>query len=172
MTNPNPDLPTPTASQALALAFGIVATPCSAAESQRAEILLGIAREIREESQYRRTAARFDSPPPPASPPDFAVVRVPAAPDVTAYMPAFAEQTQHIPILWRPGDKADCRNCHTPIIFVARRMSDPLVGDEGDDRFVWVHKYTDQRVCAAPMMAVDAEGSELNHTFAEPVARG
>ena len=45
MTHPPDEL---TAQRALALAFNIVKIPCSAAEAQRAEVLLGIAREIRE----------------------------------------------------------------------------------------------------------------------------
>lgn len=51
--SPNPE--TPTAATALRLAYDIVKAPCSAAETQRAEVLLGIAREIREEQQYRAT---------------------------------------------------------------------------------------------------------------------
>lgn len=47
------DFPTPR--DALALAFEIVRTPCSAAETQRAEVLLGIAKELREEQQFKAT---------------------------------------------------------------------------------------------------------------------
>jgi len=82
---PNPELPT--AQRALALAFEIVRTPCSAAETQRAEVLLGIAREIREEQQYRatrKTLAAF------AGRPDHAHYE--PAPADTAKLEAFAER--------------------------------------------------------------------------------
>lgn len=48
----------PSLAEVLARAYAIVATPCSAAESERAKVLLGIAKEMREEAQYRRVAER------------------------------------------------------------------------------------------------------------------
>lgn len=171
MTTPKPDLLN--ARHALALAFDIVSTPCSAAETQRAEVLLGIAREIREEQQYRslrglradlarvKLGAPSDQPAGPSS-----SLRVPAAAETTAYMPAFAEQTQRLPIVWHLGDKADCRHCHTPIVYDARRMQDPVTKQEADPQYLWIHKYTDQRACAVATMSSD--DAEPTHTFAEP----
>ena len=43
----------PTAAEALSLAFDIVKTPCSAAEAERARVLLGIAVELRTDAQWR-----------------------------------------------------------------------------------------------------------------------
>lgn len=52
-----------------------------------------------------------------------------------------------------------CRHCHTPI----------TRGDAGAE---WRHKYTEQVVCAVPMMApgagADAPWDTAVHTFAEP----
>jgi len=175
-----------TALSALQLAFGIVKSPCSAAETQRAEVLLRIAREIREEQQYRSSIslradlarAKLGAPidVQPAStplraggivsaPPGFAAAVVGES-DVTITMPALAEQTQAVPILWRIGDKADCRHCHTPIMLSPRRMKDPLAVGEADVPAMWIHKYTDQRTCAVPTMSSDDD--EPTHTFAEP----
>jgi hypothetical protein len=189
MTTPDPNF-VPAAGEALRLAFDIVKTPCSSAESARAEILLGIAREIRQAADMRVSVARrreLDASryrlavgelasggiiPKSAAPtfvgehePERDVAQAPPAEaDVTAYMPAFAEQTQHLPIVWSIGDRADCRHCHTPIVFVARRMKDPVREDEGDFSTLWVHKYTDNRTC------VDSSIDD-GHTFAEPVSR-
>jgi len=44
----------PTAAEALRLAYDVVKSPCSAAETERAKVLLGIATEIRQEQQFRR----------------------------------------------------------------------------------------------------------------------
>lgn len=54
MTNPN----LPTAAEALALAYDIVRTPCSAAETARAEVLFEIARELRAATDMRALNAR------------------------------------------------------------------------------------------------------------------
>jgi len=177
----------PSAGEALRLAFDIVKTPCSSAESARAEILLGIAREIREEGQYRATRASlmsFAGKPavddaPPAAPMAFAVDPSTVPADATAYMPVLSEQTQRMPIVWAVGDKADCRHCHTPIELFEPTMTGPYA-DDYRGALVWRHKYTGQAVCAAPVMAKEA-GCDMGeddcscerptHTFAEPVAR-
>lgn len=54
MTNPD----TPTAAEALAAAWQIVKAPCSAAETARAEVLLGIAVELRQAADMRASLAR------------------------------------------------------------------------------------------------------------------
>ena len=198
MTTPTPE--TPTAADALRRAFAIVKDPCSAAETQRAEVLLGIAREIREEQQYRDTRsaltsfagidnrrARLGEPiDPPASvtmgdirqagrdlraggiipaPADFAAIRVPAD-DATAYMPALAERTQSLPIVWSVGDKADCKHCHTPIEFVEVTIQQQTYGDFPPEGCMWRHRYTQQVVCATAPLG--GEDEEIVHTFATP----
>lgn len=54
MTNPD----TPSAAEALAAAWQIVKSPCSAAETARAEVLLGIAVELRQAADMRASLAR------------------------------------------------------------------------------------------------------------------
>lgn len=54
MTNPD----TPTAAEALTAAWQIVKAPCSAAETARAEVLLGIAVELRQAADMRASLAR------------------------------------------------------------------------------------------------------------------
>lgn len=208
MTTPTPE--TPTAADALRRAFAIVKDPCSAAETQRAEVLLGIAREIREEQQYRDTRSALTSfagidnrraQPQPAeatahrgeraadrfgrlagldlraggvipAPADFAAIRVPAASeqayadDATAYMPALAERTQSLPIVWSVGDKADCKHCHTPIEFVEVTIPQQTYGDFPPEGCMWRHKYTQQVVCATAPLG--GEDEEIVHTFAAP----
>jgi hypothetical protein len=206
MTTPTPE--TPTAADALRRAFAIVKDPCSAAETQRAEVLLGIAREIREEQQYRDTRSALTSfagidnrraEPQPASglraggiiaaPTDFAMTRPMARPrdaysfsrqteggpaepatvvpadGTTAYMPALAERTQSLPIVWSIGDKADCKHCHTPIEFTEATVKQQAYGEAEEGRF-WRHKYTQQVVCATAPLG--GEDEEVVHTFAAP----
>lgn len=226
MTTPTPE--TPTAADALRRAFAIVKDPCSAAETQRAEVLLGIAREIREEQQYRDTrsaltsfagidnrraqtsvplpaavetsrlreyAERFAKAQPAGrlraggiipAPSTFEMTRPhdaysfgrqseggPAEPatvvpadDATAYMPALAERTQSLPIVWSVGDKADCKHCHTPIEFVEVTLQQQTYGQEAPGGCLWRHKYTQQVVCATAPLG--GEGEEVVHTFAAP----
>lgn len=190
MTN-QPELPTP--AEALGAAYAIVRTPCSAAETARATLLFEIARELRVAADMRALNARragveaevakrklraagvidrsvWDRAVAPAGVEGLAEgVLAAAAEAATATFPAFADQTQRLPIVWHVGDKADCRHCHTPIIFEARRMSDPMTQSEGDPQYVWVHKYTDQRTCAVATMSSD--DAEPTHTFAEPAPR-
>lgn len=224
MTTPTPPSSL-TALSVLSLAFDIVSAPCSAAETQRAEVLLGIAREIREEQQYRslrnmraerKLAAagipssesttlrgyldRFKQageqaerrltqaerlfmqgkqeeggPYHPATADDPGRVRRLRAAHLSGYHGTVedancpvcnVDQTQRLPIVWRLGDKADCRHCHTPIVYDARRMQDPVTKQEADPQYLWIHKYTDQRACAVATMSSD--DAEPTHTFAEP----
>lgn len=75
---------------------------------------------------------------------------------------------------WTVGDVADCVHCHTPIVFVARRMKDPVGQSEGDFSALWVHKYTDQRTCMTPTTGdtmVDLDATAV-HTFATPPILG
>jgi hypothetical protein len=203
------NLPTP--AEALFMAYAIVRTPCSAAETERAKLLFEIAREMRVaddmraiqrrremvdalsrgiETQHARDKLSAAGIPHPAAyepqvVPAFAAEASKAADRYAAMMrdagygggPAavtqvVSEQTQRLAVVWSLGDKSDCRHCHTQIIFVTRRMTDATSPGEDDSRTVWVHKYTDHRACAVPMMANDAEGVEGNYTFAEPIAKG
>jgi len=165
---------------ALRLAFGIVSSPCSAAETQRAEVLLGIAREIREEAQYRATRSALTSTL-PARPSKMLPTPVPAAaeappadPEATAVVPLDYGQryqddpaiTQRIRTPWSVGDKADCRHCHTPIELAEAEVTGPYAGDYAGAS-MWRHKYTGQAVCADAHMG-PAEGGFPGHTFAEP----
>ncbi len=164
----------PTAAEALSLAFEIVATPCSAAETSRAMALFEIGRELRVASDMREINARRAAADRLRTDLDIsrsrdklAAAGIPA--QVFPQVPASAltESTQRMPITWAVGDKADCRHCHTPIVFSMRRME-----DEGEAQAIWRHKYTEQVVCAVPATAADVEGSEPTHSFAEPAPRG
>jgi len=157
---------------ALRLAFDIVKTPCSVAETERAQALLGIAHELREEAQYRRIAdRRFPLPgrevPPPAAP-DFAAMTVPADPDATAVVPLDhgqryqdgPEVTQRLRVPWAVGDKADCKHCRTPIELGEATFAGTF-GEATEPVKVWRHKYTGQAVCVNSSI-------DQGHTFAEP----
>lgn len=201
----------PTAAEALAMAYAIVKSPCSAAETQRAELLFEIGRELRIAADMRainarramldraRDQSKLDAvgiPRPSAYEPqvvpafateasqaadryaammrdagyagepaaerverlaaarlpDFAATQVfPKAvvDEPTQLTPTIDEPTTQFAIVWQAGDKADCRHCHTPIVFEARRMKDPLREgeDDGATQYVWVHKYSDDRTC-------------------------
>lgn len=161
---------TPGAAEALSLAFDIVKTPCSAAETQRAEVLLGIAREIRQEAQYRATRSALTLTMPTKLAPA-AAEAPPADPEATAVVPLDYGQryqddpaiTQRIRVPWQVGDKAECKNCRTPIYY-------DYVLDAGrrpTGEFVWRHKYTGQAVCVEPSFATGRD-TAIVHTFAEP----
>lgn len=66
------------------------------------------------------------------------------------------DTTQRIEALpWAPEDRSECRFCGTPI-----RMNEFAV---------WVHKYTDQTVCATPVTAEQIEADAVpEHTYATP----
>lgn len=150
------ELPTPSAPEALRAAWNmVISATASGLEVRRAEVLLGIARELREEAQYRCTMARFE-----ASPPKIQV-------DSPATVPAdFGTDATAVIIPWAVGDKADCLHCHTPIFY------DYVFGKGGDPtgRFLWHHKYTGQAVCAVPVMS--SIDDESTYTFAEPSLGG
>jgi hypothetical protein len=189
MTEPQ----TPTAAEALRLAFSIVSSPCSAAEAERARVLLGIARELREEQQYRTIARRrllaagipwSEEAPPPSAPkaipaPDPAQIIINTTPQQRAeWLESIKAQgakladagtTQRLPVVWAVGDKADCRHCHTPIIYDSAPAT---VGDDPVMMESWRHKYTGQVVCADAPMGVRADDDTVVHTFAEPAPRG
>lgn len=95
------------------------------------------------------------------------VLLVPAADAPTEVVPVTdLGATQKIPIVWEIGDKADCRNCHTPI-----ELQQVAVQHEGEPPAVWRHKYSGQAVCADIHIG-PAEGGFEGHTFAEPAERG
>lgn len=78
MTNPD----TPSAAEALTAAWQIVKAPCSPAETARAEVLLGIAVELRQAADMRASLARrreIDLSRYRLSSPSFAAQRVPVA---------------------------------------------------------------------------------------------
>jgi len=172
---------TPSAAEALRLAFGIVSTPCSAAETQRAEVLLGIAREIREEMQYRATRASLMTfAGKPAGARAHRLIAepfgVPADPEVTAVVPLDYGQryqddpavTQRIRTPWQLGDKADCKYCRTPIELFEPTITGPYAGDY-EGALVWRHKYTGQAACTVPAVAAATGADEvIAHTFATP----
>lgn len=184
MTHPTPKPTVPTSAEALRLAFDIVRTPCSAAESQRAEILLGIAREIREDQQYRFTRQALGLRPGSLSGAVAQALRTDAECTLANISPPVDREawhaamkaeggiegladkavTQKLPVIWGVGDKADCRHCHTPI---------QLADDGGTTLGIWRHKYTGQRACTTPVMAPNPTGDvkAQAHTFAEPAGR-
>jgi hypothetical protein len=156
----------PSAAEALRIAFDIVKTPCSAAEAQRAEVLLGIARELRAGTQTRVPhLPRLHRLVPAAE------TASPADPEATAVVPLGYGQryqddpavTQRIKLPWQVGDKADCRHCHTPIQLDEAETT----GLKADAVKVWRHKYTGQAVCADVAIG-PTEGGFPGHTFAEP----
>lgn len=204
----------PTAAEALAAAVAILRAPASTELSVRkAEIWLGIARELRQAADERAklavwippsyagetTAQRFDrlkldadvtgaerkaSPEPGAPEPRgpippklderLRVMRRPADLRFGEPVPAMIPDAQWQAATWQIGDKADCVHCHTPIIYVARRMQDQTRPDEPDTAVLWVHKYTDQRVCMTPDTGdtiVDLDATAV-HTFAAPPILG
>jgi hypothetical protein len=190
MTEPQ----TPSAAEALRLAFSVVSSPCSAAEAERARVLLGIARELREEQQYRSIARRkllaagipwAEEQTPPAAPkaisaPDPAQIIINPTPQQRAEWLegikaqgaklADAGATQRLPVIWADGDKADCRHCHTPIAYSshdATQIDGARVAISG-----WRHKYTGQVVCVDAPMGQGPEDTVVAHTFAEPQPRG
>lgn len=194
-THPVSDAPkVPTAAEALAEAWRIVQYPerCSDMNIRRAEVCLGIAREVREEQQYRATRSTIaafggvkvdhvhDSPPPADAEANLrkfaAQFRAGADPvmkeaaqraDVGQVVAAAVKMQTRINrmfsaplggLLWRVGDKADCRHCHTPIEYVEVRNGDRVEGN------AWWHRYTQLAPCAVPFIADDNETT----TFAEP----
>ena len=191
----------PTAAEALSLAFAIVATPCSAAETARAMALFEIGRELRVASDMREINARRAAADRLRTDLDIsrsrdklsaAGIPNPAAYEPTQVFPqvanyagetaavrfdrvaqaALTESTQRMPIAWAIGDKADCRHCHTPIECVEIAISGAPAGVFPPSGQMWRHKYTDQATCVVPAVAGDVEGSEPTHTFAQPEPRG
>jgi hypothetical protein len=182
MTNPT----VPTAAQALAAAWKY-ATDERLDESalRRAEVLLGIATEIRQEQQFRSVDERrfrFDrrqaadklaaaGVPAPESygaaertrimlaeaPIDASKWAASLAATDTQVVNDDAGKTQTIPVVWTIGDKAQCQHCHTPI-----ELYEPAV---------WRHRYTGQAVCVDPSLATGRD-TAIAHTFAEPDPRG
>jgi hypothetical protein len=190
MTDPKP---LPSAARILGEAISIALDPSSGDLAlRRGELLYSIARELREEAQFRRTSERLASFAPTITPPP-----APKEPKTVTYeeMSRMARQfqnaaatsrpgdtdlitqaaartlrmdaTQHLRALsYKLGDKADCRHCHTPIVYAE-------AGTAGYPEMPglpapWRHKYTGQAACSVPMTAGDIEGSEPTHTFAEP----
>lgn len=188
----------PTAAQALAQAIGYAQDGTNGIPAaERARLWLDIAIELRAEAQYRaidtrrlrrenelaeqrlRNAGILPSPPPatplPAEAASYGDLAQ-AADEATRYMPALGEPefaTQVIPIVWSPGDKADCAHCHTPIE-LHESEGDPESGNP-DQREAywqaWLHKYTGTAVCQTPVIA-ETETEEAVYTYAEPPMRG
>lgn len=166
-------------------------------EVRRAEVLLGIATELRQAADMRAIERRRgELTPRPRTggvlrEPDFAAQRVPPI-GVDAKVAQLADEqptmirdwagalvanalradpgvTQRLPITWSEGDRAECRHCRTPIVY---GMWPTAI--DGDPVTVagWRHKYSGQVTCAVPATAGGLEGSEPTHTFAEPDPRG
>lgn len=174
----------PSQAEALAQAIRYVqdmANGMTAAE--RAHLWFDIAVELRTDAQWRavreriqrdRSAGKLDAAgiPSPRSfrlgepaterfqrPPDFAVTQV---------FPVEEPPTQRIEFLpWSLGDKADCRHCHTPIEYAVAATK---IGSDPVNMPIWRHRYTQQAVCVAPIIAADETAPQ--HTFAEPEPRG
>jgi hypothetical protein len=80
-------------------------------------------------------------------------------PEPVAHPRTLDERTQ---VFQRPEPaSAECKNCHTPIYRDAAA--------DGDPRGIWRHRYTQQYVCAEPMLAAGDGGMSAAHTFAEPL---
>lgn len=189
MTNPE----TPTAPEALVAAWQIVKLPCSAAETERAKVLLGIAIELRQAADIRAIRARYELAPrlrsggvlrepapqqPDAGSAERTQVMLSEAPiDVSKWAASLAAAetqvvadpgtTQRLPVVWSVGDKADCRHCHTPIELVEAETT----GLKADAVKLWRHKYTGQATCVDPSFATGRD-TAIVHTFAEPEPRG
>lgn len=140
--------------------------PAFAAEaSQAADRYAALTRNAR----YAGESMQFPAP-------DFAVAQLreqaPAQewPDpVTQVTPkverALDEPTQRMPIVWSVGDRADCRHCHTPIIY-SPKITPPGEPDRDPE---WYHKYTEQRACVAPVLNQQGDDEvPIGHTYAEP----
>lgn len=184
MTNPT----VPTAAQALAAAWNMVTSAeVDELDVRRAEVLLGIATEIRQEQQFRtinqrRAAGKLEAagiPAPASYAGESAIDRTARVIREAGYVerPAWesaatqvvnndAGKTQAIPVLWTVGDKAQCRHCHTPI-----ELHEVAVAGADAPPAVWRHRYTGQATCAVATMSGEP-GAEATHTFAEPDPRG
>jgi hypothetical protein len=177
MTNPT----VPTAAQALAAAWNMVTSAeVDELDVRRAEVLLGIATEIRQEQQFRsvderrfrfdrrQAAAGVPAPESYGAAERTRIMLAEAPIDASKWAASLAAtdtqvanndagKTQAIPVVWTIGDKAQCRHCRTPI-----ELYEPAV---------WRHRYTGQTTCAVATMSGEPD-AEATHTFAEPDPRG
>jgi len=199
-THPTPDAPrVPTAAEALAEAWRIVQFPerCSDMNIRRAEVCLGIARELREEAQYRRAAALFDASPAIAN--AGAYTRPPEVID-TAKLEALAKRFRAgaDPVTPTAAAKLDLgqrieddpamtawidpsATQRMPVVWTVgdksqcRHCHTPIelceaatTGLAADNVKLWRHKYTGQAACAVPAMLQADYELPASHTFAEP----
>lgn len=196
MTNP-----TPTAAEALALAWKYAsAMTASTADIARAEVLLGIATEIRQEQQFRSVNARRLDLDRRRAADKLAAAGIPAPESYgTTYggEPAYAGETavdrtariiREAGYVERPTwDSAATQVVNEPaatqVIWTVgdksqcRHCHTPIelcpvaVEVEGEPPAVWRHKYSGQATCAVATMSGE-QGAEATHTFAEPESRG
>jgi hypothetical protein len=164
---------TPTAAEALSRAFAIVKEPCSAAETQRAEVLLGIARELREEAQYRSIAGRrlalsgWSKEALAKLPGAPAVEAPPADPEATAVTiavdPSIAKLAHERPTMvheWAKGIVANALATGAPLDYGQRMQDDPGITQR--IRTPWqVGDKAECKHCHTPIQLDEAETTGL-----------
>lgn len=191
----------PTAAQALALAWKYAsAMTASTADIARAEILLGIARELREEAQWRamrRAGAERRLRAAGLAPPD------PEGAELRELARRFREGSEPAPRAYLNAETWETAVSKGGGLetLAETALRDPgttqrlpivwSVGDKADCRHchtpieviapdpiqglqalkTWQHKYTGQAACAVASMGSEDAG-EPTHTFAEPEPRG